>query len=82
MKLSDLARKASRLPELKFDCAGTEQWHERTFDVEIINLYDLIKYTKDLRLRIAEQSKMLSNLAEAYNQLSEIILEADVETNE
>ena len=42
MKLADLARKASRLPDLEFDWAGLEQWDSAVFEREVKTLPDAI----------------------------------------
>uniref|UniRef100_A0A6M3JEY7 Uncharacterized protein n=2 Tax=viral metagenome TaxID=1070528 RepID=A0A6M3JEY7_9ZZZZ len=44
MKLSELAKKAARLPHLEFDWAGVEQWNEESFTDNINNFDDLLSY--------------------------------------
>lgn len=65
MKLKDLSKKAARLPELSFtwSCDG----HLSNDDTIIA-----------LKNRTAEHSIAIANIVDAYNQLKEVILEADI----
>ncbi len=80
MNLKTLAKKASRLPEIEFDFAGVERWHPEVFKKEVKDLKSVIRYIDNLRGRMEEQSDAIKSLAEAYEKLREIILEADIES--
>ncbi len=79
MKLKTLAQKAAKLPDLEFDWTGEEQWHSTVYDREIVDLPSLIGYVKLLRNRMAEQSRILNEITDAYMKLKEIILEAEID---
>jgi hypothetical protein len=82
MKLATLAKKAAALPEdIRFDWSGPEQWHENVFDREVKTLEEAIEYIKHLRLRMADYAMGLKELAGAYKQMRDIMLEAEVGDN-
>ena len=78
MKLTDLAKKASDLQYLKFDWPGKEQFTQEVFEREVKDLPSVIAYVDNLRKRVGEQSYALHEMAQAFNKLSDLILEAEV----
>lgn len=78
MNLAELAKKAAALPDLDFNWGGPEQWHPDVFKREVKTLPDAIKYIEQLRQRMGEYALALHDLTEAYKQLRDVILEADV----
>jgi len=79
MNLKTLAKKASNLPNLEFNWAGIEQWHPEVFSREITDLPSAIEYIQKLKERVAAQSFILKDLADAYMKLKDIMLEAEIE---
>lgn len=78
MNLKTLAKKAASLPNLDFDWKGIEQVHPEVFDREVIDLPSAIEYMRKLKERVAKQSFILKDLADAYMKLKDIILEAEL----
>jgi hypothetical protein len=82
MKLATLAKKAAALPaEISFSFAGPEQWHNDVFTREVKTLEDAIQYVNALRGRMAEYAMALQDLADAYKQMRDLMLEAEVGDN-
>lgn len=80
MKLATLARKAAELPEdVLFDFTGPEHFHDDIFKREVKTLPQAIKYIDELRRRMAAYSIALHDLAMAYKQMRDLMLEAEVE---
>lgn len=78
MKLKTLAEMASRLPAPSFDWTGPEQYHETVFASQVKTLEDAIRYIAALKDRMAAQSRAISELADAYTKLRDVVLEADI----
>ena len=78
MKLSDLAKKAAALPDLNFDWAGPEQWHDGVFAKEVTTLPEAIKYIDALRKRMGEMSDGIFELRKAYEKMRDLMLDAEV----
>lgn len=78
MKLSDLARKANRLPDLDFEWGGPECWHDDVFERQVQTLPEAIDYIKELKVRMEDHAGALRSVIEAYQCLKDIMLEAEV----
>lgn len=78
MKLRELAKKAAQLPELEFDWAGPEQLNDQLVKSEFDEI-GIIDYIIALKHRMLKQSIAISELTKAYNQLRELILDAEIE---
>jgi hypothetical protein len=80
MKLSELAKKANRLPDIEFQWTGAEQWHDEVFRTNVSSLPQAIDYINELRKRMAIQSYAIASLMDAYKKMKDVLLEADVES--
>lgn len=79
MKLAELARKASKLPDIDFEWPGPEQFSDYNFQEATKTHDDLVKYVDGLRQKMASYSMALHDLAGAYRQMRDLMLEAEVE---
>lgn len=79
MKLSALAKKAAALPELEYEWPGPEHFSDYNFAEATSTPEKLRAYVDDLRKKMAEYSMALHGLQEAYRQMRDLMLEAEVE---
>ncbi len=79
MKLSDLARRAARLPVIDFEWGGPESWHEAVFKRTVTDLPTVISYVEALKVRAQAQTLALLKLKEAYETLRDLLLEAELD---
>lgn len=79
MKLSTLAEKAVRLPDLDFELLGPEHFSDYNFDKATNSPIKLKQYVNELRQNMAKYSLALHSLTSAYKGLRDVILEAEVD---
>lgn len=78
MKLSDLAKKASELPDLDFEWTGPEHFHDDSFARATDTPDKLRAYVDELRKKMATMSMAIHETVEAYRKMRDIMLEAEV----
>ena len=79
MKLVELAERARKLPDCDaFDWPGEEQFSGYNFTAATATLPEVVKYVDALRKRMAAQSLALTDLAAAYRQMRDLLLEFEV----
>lgn len=79
MKLSTLAEKAASLPKVYFDGHGQSNWHNSVYEREVKDFEQLKDYVNVLRKEVAETREAMKNVIEAYTQLRNMILEAEID---
>lgn len=81
MKISQLLIRLEELPQPmeEFDWAGVEQWHPEVFERGVKTLEEAINYIKELKDRVEQQSFVLHDLSERYNQIIHWIHQIEIE---
>lgn len=80
MKLSQLAERTRKLPDCDaFNWPGVEQFSPMNFDEATATHERMVSYVDELRKRVSAQSMALHDLADAYRQLRDVILEFEVD---
>lgn len=79
MNLSELAKKAAALPaDFQFEWPGKEHFHDDVFKREVTTLPEAIEYIDALRKRMADYAMALHKLQDAYKQMRDVMLAAEV----